>query len=64
MIQVLIILGAISFCAPFIIWMVVRFLDKQRQRPMYYKKQIIGFSFLVCFLLMILFLGLSIALSL
>lgn len=63
MVNAFIILGAIFFCLPFIVWMVVRFLDKQRQRPMYYKKHIIGFTFLGSFLLMILFLALSIVVS-
>ncbi|WP_338983837.1 hypothetical protein [Spiroplasma endosymbiont of Othius punctulatus] len=63
MIQAFIILGAIFFCVPFLVWMVVRFLDRQRSRPIYYKKRIIAYTFLGSFLLMVLFFTLSVVLS-
>ncbi|WP_027062952.1 hypothetical protein [Mesoplasma seiffertii] len=39
------------FVIPFFVWGVVRFVDKQKQRVLYWKKPLLIWTFLGCFLI-------------
>lgn len=59
---ILTIISALFFVAPFFIWGVIRFLDKNKQKVLYWKKTAIILSFSICFSIGILLIVLAIVL--
>ncbi|AVN61300.1 hypothetical protein [Mesoplasma florum] len=61
-VSILTILAAVCFVTPFFIWGVIRFLDKHKQKVLYWKKNVLISSFVICFLIGLIFIILAVVL--